>query len=278
MGKRGSKRYLIEGKKGGYLREELQRVARVTNVDPRKKKKAQEKEAQDKLDERKPPAFRTIKYISFFVYIKVSEEKKDRRGLFLEGYKDYALILSRQQILIRSKPEIMKFTNERVGTKKGGLWKDSESKKIVKDLLEKHKGQVTEAKANIDSYLDGKVNTLLEPKKPAKAVAKPAEEKEEPNDLDEKLEEVPKIGYSCKVYHEDGKSVMKDRFHVLLEYRDYFLVRSDDDESLMFVEESEIYKWLDDVLPKKTLAKYLKEYAPYIKDQKTELNKVLKDT
>ena len=268
IGKRGSKRYLIEGKKGGFLREELQRVAPVTKVDPRKKKKKDAKKAQDKLDERKPPAFRTVKYVSFFVYFKVSGEKKDRRGLLIGGHRDYALILSRQQILIRSKPEIVKFTNDRIGAKKGGLWKDSESKKIVKDLLEKHNDQVIEAKAHIDDYLGGKTNTLLQPVKPAK----------QKDDPEEKAAVPPKIGRKLKVYEEDGKQVMDGYFHILLEYRNHFLVRSDDDGSLMFIEESEIHKWFDDVLPKKTLAKYMKEYAPYIKDQKRELDKALKDT
>ena len=159
-GKRAT-RYLVVGKKGAFLRNELQKVRPVTKKDPRIRKKAKQKKKQDKLDERKPPPLRGEKYISKFIYTKVSGEKKDRRGLMVAIHRDFALIMSRQKVLIRSRPEITKFTNEKIGAGKfTGYDANSEIKKAMAAVLAKHAEKLTKARERIDKYLDGKISSL----------------------------------------------------------------------------------------------------------------------
>ena len=95
-------RYLIIGKKGAYMRSELQRVSKVTKVDPRVKIKAVVKKKNNKLRERRPDKVRYSKYIDKYLYFRL--EGKERRGLCIEVYKEmYQLAVSYTHLTLQTK-------------------------------------------------------------------------------------------------------------------------------------------------------------------------------
>ena len=95
-----AQRYKLLGRKGAFMRSELQKVAPITKRDPRVKKEQKRKQELQKLDQRKPPEIRDSKYRAFYVYF------QNRRGLVLEVYKNFLLIMSRQQLSIHTKTNI----------------------------------------------------------------------------------------------------------------------------------------------------------------------------
>ena len=75
--------------------------------------------------------------------------------------KDFALIMSRQKVLIRARPEITKFTNERVGAGQfTGYNKNAGIKKKMEEILAKHAEKLTLARERIDKYLSGESASL----------------------------------------------------------------------------------------------------------------------
>ena len=88
-------------------------------------------------------------------------EKKDRRGLLVAVHKDFALIMSRQKVLIRTRPEITKFTNDRIGAGQfTGYNKSAGIKKAMEAVLAKHADKLTAARETIDKYLAGETASL----------------------------------------------------------------------------------------------------------------------
>ena len=113
MGGKRAKRYLLIGKKGAFMRSELQRVSKITKEDPRKAKKAAQQKVKNKLLARRPPPVRYVKYIDKYVYFK-NENDKEQRGLTIDVYKDlYLLVLSSNKLYIVSKPYIVRGTNDK---------------------------------------------------------------------------------------------------------------------------------------------------------------------
>ena len=144
LGGERARRYLIKGKKGTFMRSELQKVSRVTKADPRIKIKAKQKKEKDKLLERRPEKLRYVKHIDRYVYFK--GDVPEQRGLCIEVYKEmYLLVVSRSKLYIVDKKILVRPTTD---------------KHMATKEREKYKELINDAESKIDDYLTGTNNTL----------------------------------------------------------------------------------------------------------------------
>jgi len=88
-------RYLVEGKSGAFFRHELQKVAKVTKEDSRKKVREKRKQVEAAVKQAAPDAIRKAKFIGRTYIVKYKEEDAPRVEdpvLVLDVYKNYAII------------------------------------------------------------------------------------------------------------------------------------------------------------------------------------------
>ena len=231
-----AQRYILVGKKGAFIRSELQKVKAITKRDPRVKKKIKRKQKIDKLDERKPKEIRDVKHTQFHIYF-----KPNRRGLTLATYKNFILIMARQKLLIRTAAEIVRVTNDKV------------KHNDFKELVQKFNEPLKEAKQNIDDYLAGRTNQLKQP------VQNPR--------IKEKM-----IGRHVITLW-DG-DIYKPYAFILEEYKNHYIVQYSDDNSITYIPKSDVHKKLNKIEPMSYVRDTIKLNEKQIQTARSQIDEI----
>ena len=113
---RRAQRYELEGRKGAYMRSELQKVSKVTKTDPRAEIIAKRKEAKAKYKAVAAPAVRKAKYVGKVIIVNYKEENKARTedpATVLDVYKNYLIVFHDSlEITFCNLDEVVEMTGE----------------------------------------------------------------------------------------------------------------------------------------------------------------------
>ncbi len=125
-GKRGTQRFLVKGKKGAFLRSELQKVKPVMKRDPRRRVIEKRKAEQKKLDARKPQPLRAV--------IVGKEVHIPQKAVALAVHKDFLIAVSLDSLHICTKKDIKKESNKKTPIENKLKIYDEEIKHLSKQI------------------------------------------------------------------------------------------------------------------------------------------------
>ena len=147
-------RYKLKDRKETFLRSEIQKVAKVTKTDPRKKKLKIADLRKKKRDELTPKPVRKSKYLRKDVYIHYANEDEISKepATVLDIYKDYFIVLHPTFMTICTESEIKRVTGKTYTKAEVDGWikENADAFQNRKDDIDDEYDQIEK---EIDSYI-----------------------------------------------------------------------------------------------------------------------------